>query len=351
MIGTPVPEPDTSTDIVEPARYNLPVTRWDRSRHVFVGFTQRNAVQDAATVQEITPVNSDSDSSMGETDSIHPLQEGQLGGLSLAMDPEVLERSQRQIATYMARLAQPQQNPTGNKETGGTSKPPAQTMAELAAEVATLMATTITSENQESINPELAKLREAMAKAQWDMEAEAARVETQQAAIAAETERLNTQGWWLERQQHASDAVHQRRHHGRVPAELHPTRLFDTPRTPGAGPNRPLENVPRGGPVPPPNPPPPHPMDAYVTRFQTPRGHFSNPRDNVLAATRILESRLIYENSPTEIEARNTIKMLKTTVVQHAQYSHSLDRVHSTPQASHTRSCHEDLPAVTSGPR
>ena len=39
MIGTPVPEPDTSTDIVEPASYVLPVTRRDRSRHTFVRFT------------------------------------------------------------------------------------------------------------------------------------------------------------------------------------------------------------------------------------------------------------------------------------------------------------------------
>ena len=92
-------------------------------------------------------------------------------------------------------------------------------------------------------------------------------------------------------------------------------------------------------------------MEAHATRFQTPRGHFSNPVDNVLAATRHLESLSIYGNSLDEIEARNAIEMLKTVVVQHAQYSHSLDRLHSTPQVSHTRSRHEDLPAVTSGPR
>ncbi|KAI5012464.1 hypothetical protein ZWY2020_024730 [Hordeum vulgare] len=121
MIGTPVPKPDTSTDIVVPARYVLPITRQDRSRHTFIDFTQGNDIQDEAAVQEITPVNSDGESSMGETDSIHPLQEGQLGGLSLSMDPEVLERSHRQIAIYMAGSGQPEKNPTGNNETGGTS--------------------------------------------------------------------------------------------------------------------------------------------------------------------------------------------------------------------------------------
>ncbi|KAI4994234.1 hypothetical protein ZWY2020_029282 [Hordeum vulgare] len=225
-------------------------------------------------------------------------------------------------------------------------------MTELATEIANLMATLVISENQESVNAELAKLQEAMAKAQRDMEAEAARIETQRVAVAAETDRLNTEGWRLRIQQRApSNAVHQRRHGRRVPADLHPTRLFDTPRTPGAGPDRLLQAAPRGGTIPPTNPPPGQPVDAHATRFQTPWGHFSNPVDNMLAATRHMESLPIYGNTPAEIEARNAIEMLKTAVVQHAQYSHSLDRLHSTPQASHTRSRHEDFPVVTSGPR
>ncbi|KAI4994623.1 hypothetical protein ZWY2020_034264 [Hordeum vulgare] len=179
MIGTPVPEPDISSDIVEPARYVLPVTRRNKSLHVFVSFMQGDDAQDEVAGEEITPVNSDGESSIGETESIHPLKEGQLGGVSLAMDPQVFERSRRQIAIYMAGSAKPQQSPNGNNETGGTSKPPAQTMAELVAEIANLMATTITSENQESVNDELTKMREAMAKAQRDMEPEAARIETQ----------------------------------------------------------------------------------------------------------------------------------------------------------------------------
>ncbi|KAI5008598.1 hypothetical protein ZWY2020_009646 [Hordeum vulgare] len=97
------------------------------------------------------------------------------------------------------------------------------------------MATPLTPENQEEINTELAKLREAVAKAHRDAEMESARIETRQAQITAERMRLNTDNWWLERQQCASDAVHQRRHQGRLPHDLNPTRLFDTPRTPGAG--------------------------------------------------------------------------------------------------------------------
>ncbi|KAI4979696.1 hypothetical protein ZWY2020_016449 [Hordeum vulgare] len=131
--------------------------------------------------------------------------------------------------------------------------------------------------------------------------------------------RLSTDNWWLERQQRASDAVHQRRHQGHLPHDLNPTRLFDTPRTPGAG------ATPGGGPGRPPNPPA-QPAEDHIPRFRTPQGHFSNPVDIVLAATRHLESLLIHGNTPAKIEARNTIEMLKMAVVQNAQFSHSLER-------------------------
>ncbi|KAI4986335.1 hypothetical protein ZWY2020_018965 [Hordeum vulgare] len=198
--------------------------------------------------------------------------------------------------------------------------------------------------NQEAVNAELAKLREAVAKAHRDAEVESARIETRQAQITAERTRLNTDNWQLERHQRASNAVHQRRHQGRLPPDLNPTRLFDTLRTPGAG------AAPGEGPGQPPNPPV-QPIEDRIPRLRTPQGHFSNQVDNVLAATRHLESLPIHGNTPAEIEARNAIEMLKTAVVQNAQFSHSLDRLHSTPQASYTRSRPEDQPAVNSGPR
>ena len=169
---------------------------------------------------------------------------------------------------------------------------------------------------------ELAKLREAVAKAHQDAETESARMETRQAQITAERMRLNTDNWRLERQQRASDVVHQRRHQGRLPHDLNPTRLFDTPQTPGMG------AAPAGGMGRPPNPPI-QPTEGQIPRFRTPRGHFSNPVDNVLAATRHLESLPIHGNTPAEIEARNAIEMLKTAVVQNAQFSHSPERLHS----------------------
>ncbi|KAI4993665.1 hypothetical protein ZWY2020_007978 [Hordeum vulgare] len=112
MIGSSVPEPDISTDIVEPARYVRPVVTPNLTRPVFVGFTQGSEEPEHSASQETTPVNTDDESSMGDSDSIRSLHGDCLGGLSLAMDPEVLDRTRRQIAIYMAGATQPSQNPT-----------------------------------------------------------------------------------------------------------------------------------------------------------------------------------------------------------------------------------------------
>ncbi|KAI4977713.1 hypothetical protein ZWY2020_014267 [Hordeum vulgare] len=231
MIGSSAPEPDSSTDIAEPVHALQVITpnRLARSLWVHAGSEEH------AATQETTPVNSDDESSMGDSDSIRSLHGDCLGSLSLAMDPEVLDRTRRQIAIYMAGATQPTQNPTGGDGTGVTSRSPAAVLVDLAADVTRLMATPLTPENHEEINTELVKLRVAVAKAHRDAGMESARIETRQAQITAERMRLNTDNWRLERQQRASDAVHQRRHQGRLPHDLNPTRLFGTPRTPGAG--------------------------------------------------------------------------------------------------------------------
>lgn len=96
---------------------------------------------------------------------------------------------------------------------------------------------------------------------------------------------------------------------------------------------------------------PAQPCLAEPARFQTPAGHYSNPVDNVLAATQNLAAIPITGNSPVEIEARNAIEMLKTAVTQQANYSYSQQRLHSTPRPSHNRSRHAESPAVSSSAR
>ena len=81
------------------------------------------------------------------------------------MDPEVLDRTRHHIAVYMAGATQSQQNPAGNNEAGEPSKSPAAVLVDLSAEITRIMATPVTAENQGTINTELAKLRDEMAKA------------------------------------------------------------------------------------------------------------------------------------------------------------------------------------------
>ena len=95
MIGSPMLEPDTSSDIVEPAQYVRPVVTPNLTRPVFVGFTQGSEEREHSATEETTLVNTDDESSMGDSDSIQSLHGGCLGCLSLAMDPEVLDRTRR----------------------------------------------------------------------------------------------------------------------------------------------------------------------------------------------------------------------------------------------------------------
>ncbi|KAI4996003.1 hypothetical protein ZWY2020_040505 [Hordeum vulgare] len=133
MIGSPMPEPDIFTDIVEPARYVRSVATPNLNRPVFGGCTQGSEEPERSVTQETMPVNTDDESSMGDSDSIQSLHGGCLGAL-LAMDPEVLDLTHRQIAVYMAGATQPPPNPAGNDGTGETSRSPAAILVDLAAE-------------------------------------------------------------------------------------------------------------------------------------------------------------------------------------------------------------------------
>ena len=87
-----------------------------------------------------------------------------------------------------------------------------------------------------------------------------------------------------------------------------------------------LAGVARGNPGLPPRTP----------RFHTPAGHYSNPADNVYAATLALD-RIPLGDTPAEIEARRAIDMLRTAVVQQTQYSREKSALHSTTYRSKSR--------------
>ncbi|KAI5012935.1 hypothetical protein ZWY2020_025201 [Hordeum vulgare] len=67
-VGSPMPEPDIFVDTVEPARYVRPVALPSPKLPVFVGFTQGSDEPERSATQDTTPVNTDDESSMGDTD-------------------------------------------------------------------------------------------------------------------------------------------------------------------------------------------------------------------------------------------------------------------------------------------
>ena len=83
-------------------------------------------------------------------------------------------------------------------------------------------------------------------------------------------------------------------------------------------------------------PPPP-------SRFHTPPGHFNNPMDNVYAATLALD-RIPLGNSPREVETQRAVEMLRTAVVQQANYPDNRSGMHGTPYNSQSKSRQGESP-------
>ena len=85
-------------------------------------------------------------------------------------------------------------------------------------------------------------------------------------------------------------------------------------------------------------------MPPPADRFHTPRGHYSNPADNVYAATLAL-CRMPIDQSPQGDEARRAIEMLKTAITQQGNMPDKSGALHSTPYNSRAnRSHHGETP-------
>lgn len=226
------------------------------------------------------------------------------------------------------------------------------------------------AEDQEERNTEIAKIHEQMAKAQEDIDAENNWMVQLRTQIQQETEGLRMEAWRIGLRQHASEAVHRRRHESHLPPGFEPTRLFNTPGTGTSTPAAPIipqlnRVVPHAGdgrsPAAQPHQPTQHhqlepaqhasPVRTTPDRFVTPAGHFSNPVDDLLAEATNLTALPITGYTPVEREALQAIELLKTAVAQHANYSYSRQRLHSTPHQSHSRSRHAESPAVSSNAR
>ena len=145
-----------------------------------------------------------------------------------------------------------------------------------------------------------------------------------------------------------------RRYRSRLPSVYEPQNLFNTPGA-GAGNQTILSRAEApgtGAPVQPRMMDPPRQNNIVPQYVPTPPGHYSNPLDNNVAAASRLAALPTYSESPVAVEARRARDLLQTAPNQHQAYSHSRERIHSTPRPSRSYSRHvEDEPTVSSSAR
>ena len=158
------------------------------------------------------------------------------------------------------------------------------------------------------------------------MAAERATLDVLAQQLQAETFRLSVD-------LNASNEVMRRRHQktqSRLPLTLDPRNLFHTP---GAGPTNPPEAsriTTPGAPVQPRAMEPPRMNTAPPHYTPIPPGHFSNPLENLIAASARLAALPMEGDYPTGIETRRVRELLQTALAQQDAYSYSRDRIHST---------------------
>ena len=124
----------------------------------------------------------------------------------------------------------------------------------------------------------------------------------------------------------ASNEVMRRRHQkaqSRLPPVYDPRNLFCTP---GAGPSNPPEanrfiTPGAGAPVQPRVMGPPHTNTAPPRYVPTPPGHFSNPLENLIAASARLTALPVDGDSPTAVETRRVRELLQTALAQQEAYT------------------------------
>ena len=143
------------------------------------------------------------------------------------------------------------------------------------------------------------------------------------------------------------------RYQTRLPAQYEARNLFNTP---SAGPSNPpgtaraVEILGCGAVTQSRLLDPPHRDQTLPRCFSMPSGHYSNPMDNMIAVATRLNAIPITDETPFAAKVRNAIELLQTAVA-HEKYSHSRQRVHSTPLPSRSYSRHVESPVVSSSER
>ena len=154
--------------------------------------------------------------------------------------------------------------------------------------LATLMEVEVTPDNQEQHKVDVAKLRDEIAQAKEELEAENVRMAAERAALDVQAQRIQADSYRLTLDQNASNEIMRRRHQSHLPPVYDARNLFNTPRAGTSDPpvvNWVVEAPATGAPVQPRAIELPSLSDTPPQYVPTPSGHYSNPLDNMIAAT------------------------------------------------------------------
>lgn len=155
---------------------------------------------------------------------------------------------------------------------------PAQVLIDLMDKLTALLTTTVIPASQDEHDAKVAQVREEIARAKEVLAAEDTRLAAERAALDAWAQQLQSEAFPLTMHMNASNEVTRRRHRSRLPPNYDARNLFNTP---GAGPSNPPAATPGQSRV----MEPPRMNTAPPQYVPTPPGHFSNPLENLIAAS------------------------------------------------------------------
>lgn len=234
-------------------------------------------------------------------------------------------------------------------------RPPAQVLIDLMDRLTTLLTAIVIPADQAEHDAEVARVREEVARAKEALAAKDTRLAAERAALNARAQQIQSEAFQLTMNLNASNEVMRRRHQkaqSRLPLVYDPRNLFCTP---GASPSNPPEvnriiTPEAGAPIQPRVMEPPHMHTAPPQYIPTPPGHFSNPLENLIAASARLAALPVDGDSPTAVETRRVRELLQTALAQQEAYSYSRDKIHLTPRPSRSPSYsrHMDSAAMSS---
>ena len=150
-------------------------------KHAFVGCI--HGIESEPVSDGETTVDSDGESSTGETESLYEVQDGRFRVCSIGGSIPDPFKPPNRVAIFMAGTQLAPQSSTAAAMIfglaageGGPARPSAQVLSGLMDGLATLLTTKVNPDNRDDHNVEVRKLREWIAQAKEDMDAEETRM-------------------------------------------------------------------------------------------------------------------------------------------------------------------------------